>query len=134
MIFNLTPYASIKFNSNHANFFLNKIFSIIFRFMAIWWPLKKQITKNRAKAMIFGIWLFALFLTSPWLIYFELSPIIPNRPDIEMCFEIWPQHEWFNETTFFIVANLCMRFLLPTILIFVCYTLIWIKVRIFREF
>lgn len=106
-------------------------FSLFFyRFMAIWWPLKKQITKKRAKAMIFGIWLFALFLTSPWLIYFELTTMFDSRPDIEMCYEIWPQHEWFNETSFFIVANLCMRFLLPTILIFVCYTLIWVKVSI----
>lgn len=96
--------------------------------MAIWWPLKKQITKKRAKAMIIGIWMVALFITSPWVIYFQLLPAIPGRPDIEMCFEIWPQHEWFNETTFFIVANLCMRFLIPTVLIFVCYTLIWIKV------
>lgn len=105
-----------------------KLIFFLYRFMAIWWPLKKQITKKRAKAMIIGIWLFALFLTSPWLIYFELTPMSPSRPDIEMCFEIWPQHEWFNETSFFIVANLCMRFLIPTVLIFVCYTLIWIKV------
>lgn len=79
--------------------------------------------------MIFGIWLIALFITSPWVIYFQLLPAIPGRPDIEMCFETWPQNEWFNETTFFIVANLCMRFLIPTVLIFVCYTLIWIKVK-----
>jgi neuropeptide FF receptor 2 len=100
--------------------------SSLLRFLAIWWPLKMQISKKRAKAMIVGIWAIALSITLPWAMYFQLVPIWPERPDIEMCLEQWPNPS--NGTLYFLIANLLTCYLIPLIMISICYTLIWIKV------
>ncbi|XP_070509164.1 neuropeptide SIFamide receptor-like [Chironomus tepperi] len=96
------------------------------RFLAIWWPLKLQISKKRAKGIIFGIWVIALSLTLPWALFFQLVPLIPERPDIEMCLEIWPDDT--DGTLYFLFANLLACYVMPMILISICYILIWIKV------
>lgn len=87
-----------------------------------------QISKKRAKAMIVGIWVIALSITLPWAMYFQLVPIFPERPDIEMCLEQWPDHS--DGTLYFLFANLLACYLLPMIMISICYTLIWFKVVI----
>lgn len=102
------------------------IFCFHFSFLAIWWPLKMQISKKRAKAMILGIWVIALGITLPWAMYFQLVPIFPERPDIEMCLEQWPNQS--DGTLYFLFANLLACYLLPMIMISICYTLIWFKV------
>lgn len=101
-------------------------FSQYYRFLAIWWPLKLQISKKRAKGIIFGIWVIALSLTLPWALFFQLVPLIPERPDIEMCLEIWPDDT--DGTLYFLFANLLACYVMPMILISICYILIWIKV------
>lgn len=43
---------------------LNSFWSFVFRrLLAIWWPLKLQISKKRAKVMILGIWVIAGSIT-----------------------------------------------------------------------
>ncbi|XP_015602116.1 neuropeptide SIFamide receptor [Cephus cinctus] len=96
------------------------------RFLAIWWPFKCQITKRRARVMIVAIWFAALTITSPWLLYFDLVPIYADEPDLKLCLEKWPRQE--NETMFFLIGNLMLCYVLPMILISLCYILIWIKV------
>lgn len=85
-----------------------------------------QISKKRAKGMIFAIWLIALTITIPWAMYFQLVPIFPERPDIMMCLELWPDQAY--GTLYFLFANLLACYLMPMIIISICYTLIWIKV------
>lgn len=102
------------------------MFFFHFRLLAIWWPLKMQISKKRAKGMIVGIWVIALSITLPWAMYFQLVPIFPERPDIEMCLEQWPDHA--DGTLYFLFANLLACYLVPMIVISICYTLIWFKV------
>lgn len=98
----------------------------VFRFLAIWWPLKCQITKSRARIMIVIIWFIALTSTLPWLIFFDLVPIYKDDPDLRLCIEVWPRKEDGN--LFFLIGNLLLCYVLPMILISVCYILIWIKV------
>jgi hypothetical protein len=112
----------VKFNRTGFRFDLCR-FS---RFLAIWWPLKMQISKKRAKGMIFAIWLIALTITIPWAIFFQLEPIFRDRPDIMMCLEQWPNPTY--GTFYFLFANLLACYLMPMIIISICYTLIWIKV------
>lgn len=85
-----------------------------------------QISKKRAKAMIVGIWLLALSIMIPWAMYFELVPLFPDRPDIQMCLEQWPNP--ISGNFYFFFANLLACYLIPMIVISICYTLIWIKV------
>lgn len=76
--------------------------------------------------MIFGIWLIALSITIPWAMYFQLVPMTPETPDIEICYEVWP--DGASGTLYFLIANLLACYLIPMIMISICYTLIWIKV------
>ncbi|KAL6435401.1 hypothetical protein ACFW04_005409 [Cataglyphis niger] len=96
------------------------------RFLAIWWPLKCQITKRRARMMIVVIWFIALTMTSPWLLFFDLVSIYEDEPDLRLCLETWPHPE--DGTLFFLIGNLILCYVLPMILISLCYILIWIKV------
>nr|XP_031848799.1 neuropeptide SIFamide receptor-like [Nomia melanderi] len=98
----------------------------VFRFLAIWWPLKCQITKKRARLMIVVIWFIALTTTCPWLLFFDLVAIYDDDPDLRLCLEVWPRPE--DGTLFFLIGNLTLCYVLPTILISLCYILIWIKV------
>uniref|UniRef100_A0A182V1E9 G-protein coupled receptors family 1 profile domain-containing protein n=1 Tax=Anopheles merus TaxID=30066 RepID=A0A182V1E9_ANOME len=95
-------------------------------FLAIWWPLKLQITKRRARFMIVCIWIIALSSTVPWALFFDLVPIIPEAPDIKLCVEVWPPGT--DGALYFLLANLVACYLLPMTLITICYILIWIKV------
>lgn len=97
------------------------------RFLAIWWPLKLQITKRRARFIIFGIWVIALASTIPWALFFELVSVPELPPDIKVCLEIWPPA--LNGSLYFLLANLVACYLLPMALISICYILIWIKVN-----
>ncbi|XP_014479466.1 PREDICTED: neuropeptide FF receptor 2-like [Dinoponera quadriceps] len=96
------------------------------RFLAIWWPLKCQITKRRARVMIVVIWFIALTMTSPWLLFFDLVAIYKDEPNLRFCLETWPHPE--DGSLFFLIGNLTLCYVLPMILISLCYILIWIKV------
>ncbi|XP_024880270.1 neuropeptide SIFamide receptor-like [Temnothorax curvispinosus] len=96
------------------------------RFLAIWWPLKCQITKRRARMMIVVIWFIALTMTSPWLLFFDLVSIYDDDPDLRLCLETWPHPK--DGSLFFLIGNLTFCYVLPMILISLCYVLIWIKV------
>jgi hypothetical protein len=106
----------------------NSPFSVCFvnRLLAIWWPLKLQITKKRAKGIIVGIWVIALSITLPWALFFQLVPFDIERPDIELCLEIWPDGS--DGTLYFLFANLLACYVIPMALISICYIMIWIKV------
>ncbi|XP_049820106.1 neuropeptide SIFamide receptor [Aethina tumida] len=96
------------------------------RFLAIWWPLKCQITKRRARIMIIFIWFIALTTTIPWAIFFDLVVIFSDAPDVQLCIEVWPDS--LNGALYFLIANMVFCYILPMILITMCYVLIWIKV------
>ncbi|XP_044003049.1 neuropeptide SIFamide receptor-like [Aphidius gifuensis] len=95
------------------------------RFLAIWWPLKCQITKRRARMIIVVIWFIAMTTSSPWLMFFDLIKY-GDDPDMRFCVERWPRPQ--DGTLFFIICNLMLCYVLPMILISLCYILIWIKV------
>lgn len=76
--------------------------------------------------IIVVIWFIALTTTSPWLLFFDLVAIYKDDPDLRLCLEVWPRPK--DETLFFLIGNLTLCYVLPTILISLCYILIWIKV------
>ena len=104
-----------------------KLTLLFFRFLAIWWPLKCQITKRRARMLIVLIWFIALTTTLPWLLFFDLVAIYgEDHPDLRLCIEMWPRPQ--DGSLFFLVGNLMLCYVLPMLLISICYILIWIRV------
>lgn len=79
--------------------------------------------------MILLIWMIALGTTIPWAIFFKLVPLFPdnaNAPDVLICMEVWP--DGMNGSMYFLFANLVAWYVVPMVLITLCYVLIWIKV------
>ncbi|XP_005181564.2 neuropeptide SIFamide receptor [Musca domestica] len=98
------------------------------RFIAIWWPLR-QLSKSRARFMILCIWIIAFGTTIPWALYFDLVPAteaFPAAPDMYLCQEVWPPGTSGN--LYFLLAHLMACYVVPMVLITLCYVLIWIKV------
>ncbi|XP_047026198.1 neuropeptide SIFamide receptor [Helicoverpa zea] len=96
------------------------------RFLAIWWPLKCQITKRRARMMIVFIWIFAISVTTPWVFFFDLVVVFDDNPNVRLCLDVWPNP--ISEVLYFVIGNLIFCYILPMVLITMCYILIWIKV------
>ncbi|XP_049798772.1 neuropeptide SIFamide receptor-like [Schistocerca nitens] len=92
-------------------------------FLAIWWPLKFQITKRRARLIIAAIWLMALTTTLPWALFFDLVSVLD---DVRVCVEVWPDPA--DGALYFLFGNLLFFYVVPFALISLCYVLIWIKV------
>ncbi|KDR24477.1 Neuropeptide FF receptor 2 [Zootermopsis nevadensis] len=76
--------------------------------------------------MIFFIWVIALTTTIPWALFFDLVIIFNDAPDVQLCVEVWP--DALDGTLYFLIANLLFCYILPMILISLCYILIWVKV------
>ncbi|NP_001266380.1 neuropeptide FF receptor 2-like [Bombyx mori] len=96
------------------------------RFLAIWWPLKCQITKRRSRMMIVFIWIFAILVTTPWVFFFDLVVVFEENPNVHLCIDVWPNP--LSEVLYFVVGNLIFCYILPMVMITMCYILIWIKV------
>ncbi|ENN73845.1 hypothetical protein D910_12184 [Dendroctonus ponderosae] len=95
-------------------------------FLAIWWPLKCQITKGRARIMIMLIWCVSLTITVPWAIVFDMVRIYSDVPEVQLCMEVWTDP--IDGSFYFLMVNFGFGYILPMILITMCYVLIYIKV------
>ncbi|CAG0879335.1 unnamed protein product [Darwinula stevensoni] len=88
------------------------------RFLAIWFPLQRQMTRKAASIIIVFIWLESTHLLIPWAIVFHAED--------DRCREEWTDP--LTEKIYFIVANLVICYLAPLLLISICYILIFVKV------
>ena len=109
---------------HHKSIF--KLSNFRFRFLAICYPFKFQMSRLCARRVIIIIWLFSSIVAFPWALYFQLQPIDPSSPELMLCNEQWPDES--SEITYFIVANLCLCYLIPLCAITACYLAIWVKV------
>lgn len=96
------------------------------RVLAICYPMKFQITKKRARAILLVIWIVALTTALPWPMYFRLSEALPSNPEMLFCMEHWPSP--YEERVYFFVANILFCYLLPLHIILACYVMIWLQV------
>lgn len=76
--------------------------------------------------MILLIWIVALTTTIPWPVYFHLVSVIPERPEIQFCLEEWPSER--DKDIYFVINNFVLCYLLPLVLILICYVMIWVRV------
>ncbi|CAG0903449.1 unnamed protein product, partial [Cyprideis torosa] len=95
------------------------------RFLAIYFPLRPPMKKRVACYIMVFIWLFALCITLPWALFFDLTAI-PELPGVIFCLEVWPEH--LSSKYYFLFGNLLASYVLPLGLITLFYSLIWIKV------
>ncbi|XP_064097469.1 neuropeptide SIFamide receptor-like [Macrobrachium nipponense] len=96
------------------------------RLLAIWFPLKMQITTPRARAIIIIIWIMAITSAIPYMIYFETKVFDSEVPEVIICVEMWPNRS--AERLYFLIAHLLLCYLVPLVLISCCYLMIWLKV------
>ncbi|GAB6024237.1 hypothetical protein CHUAL_008932 [Chamberlinius hualienensis] len=99
------------------------------RFIVICRPMKWQITSGICRLIILIIWVFSCTITLPWALYFTLRPMQegPNEEEeLQMCQENWPDDR--SDVIFFIIAHMLIDYLLPLVVISVCYIFIWFKV------
>lgn len=104
---------------------LTEFVFLCYRFLAICFPLKFQITTRRARKIIVIIWLYSLIVPIPWLIFFDLHKVIAGDDTI-FCLEEWPFGG--NGSLYFIFFNVILGYLLPLLVISVCYVHIYVKV------
>ena len=114
----------IVWTDTFFNRFLYNI--LLIRFLSICHPLKCQMTRRCARYVIVFIWVYSSVIAIPWALFFSLQPIDPSVPDMVLCNEQWPNE--YSEKTYFIVANLCLCYLIPLFVITSCYVFIWLKV------
>ncbi|XP_070544097.1 prolactin-releasing peptide receptor-like [Ptychodera flava] len=60
------------------------------RYMAIMWPLKARVTKNRVKVLIASIWLASVPLGSVQAAYAQAKPFNYGEEVVYLCTEWWP--------------------------------------------
>lgn len=96
------------------------------RFLAIWYPLKCQITTRRARYIIGVIWLASTTITIPWALFFDMVAIFKDEPNLELCLEVWP--DYLDGNLYFLLGNLGLCYVVPTVAISLCYAMIWVKV------
>ncbi|ODM91161.1 Neuropeptide Y receptor, partial [Orchesella cincta] len=98
------------------------------RCISIQWPLKYQITKEKAKFVILAIWLWSCIVALPWSIFFQSGPFDPDNPSLEFCIEIWPDSYQNWSTYYFLIGNLFLCYVFPLTVILLCYLTIWFRV------
>ncbi len=101
----------------------------MFRCIAIQWPFKYQITKSRAKKIIFGIWTWSCIVALPWGLFFDTYQLDHDHPDDDFCIEKWPDEYISWSKYYFLVGNFIICYMLPLGIIFVCYMTIWCRVQ-----
>lgn len=89
-----------------------------------------HMSRRMARWTIASIWIFSLSISLPWALYFTLIPYsMDNLPEhtINVCAESWPSERW--GTIYFVCANLILLYLLPAVVIILCYIGIWYKIE-----
>nr|XP_024215098.1 neuropeptide SIFamide receptor-like isoform X2 [Halyomorpha halys] len=92
------------------------------RCLAICYPMKWRISTTVVKITVIVIWMISLSITFPWAVYFKYG----EDSQMRTCTEEWPDR--YSESVYFIVAHLFMCYILPLILISICYIMIWKRV------
>lgn len=83
--------------------------------------------RRQARWTIACIWLFSLTIMLPWALFFQLVPYRYDNRVIQVCEEAWPSER--VGILYFVCANLILLYLLPAVVIILCYLGIWFKIK-----
>ncbi|XP_062603483.1 neuropeptide SIFamide receptor-like [Saccostrea cucullata] len=96
------------------------------RYMAICNTWLSKISKTAARVAIGCIWIVAISLSLPVVIFYEAYESDTGSQIIPMCHQLWPNFD--IQRSYFVVGLFLLCYALPLILIMVCYTSITIRV------
>ncbi len=87
------------------------------RYCAVGYPLRKRLTKSRAKVVIGIIWFASAALAAPALYASQIKPLPLLGPDKEGCDELWSD----KERRIFTLFLLCFTYIIPVCLLMFTY-------------
>nr|KAG5714872.1 hypothetical protein BaRGS_000360 [Batillaria attramentaria] len=96
------------------------------RYVAICHTLDMKINRRKCKVIIFFIWVTALGIMVPWLVYYRHEPFQTSRQQLYVCYEEWPSFPIQRGYYLGVIFVCCYS--LPLAMIVVCYLLIGLKV------
>ena len=83
-------------------------------------------SKRKCKVILFFIWLSALSVMVPWLVYFQHEPYRTSRQHLYVCYDSWPSLT--VQRGYYVGVMFVCCYSLPLTMIMVCYGLIGLKV------
>ncbi|XP_043492831.1 tachykinin-like peptides receptor 86C [Polistes fuscatus] len=96
------------------------------RYMAIMYPLKRHMSRRRTILTLISIWTVSSILAIPSLLYSRTTKTrYSNNKTRISCYLSWPDGEYLNSKTgyFYNILFLNMTYLIPIVVMAVCYTL-----------
>lgn len=98
---------------------------IYFRYLAICYTRHSKISTCASRTTIASIWIFAGSIMIPLLVFYQ-KYMHPKFHEVPMCHQLWPNFDL--QRGYFLVALFCVCYLLPLIMILLCYILIAVKI------
>ncbi|XP_045213880.1 neuropeptide SIFamide receptor-like isoform X2 [Mercenaria mercenaria] len=105
---------------------VNTLAAIAFdRYLAICYTRHSKISACASRTTIASIWIFAASIMIPLLVFYQ-KYMHPDYHDVPMCHQLWPNFDL--QRGYFLIALFCVCYVLPLIMILLCYVLIAVKV------
>lgn len=82
--------------------------------------------KRKCKVILFFIWLAALGVMVPWLVFFQHESYTTSRQHLYVCYDSWPSLT--VQRGYYVGVMFVCCYSLPLAMITVCYSLIGLKV------
>ncbi|KAL8624246.1 hypothetical protein ACOMHN_027552 [Nucella lapillus] len=96
------------------------------RYFAICHTLEIKINTGKCKVILFFIWLTALGVMVPWLVFFKHQAYTTSRQHLYVCYDHWPSVT--VQRGYYVGVMFVCCYSLPLAMITVCYSLIGLKV------
>ena len=106
----------ISYNENTLQYQNRSIF-LIDRYWAVGYPLRKRLTKSKAKVVIGIIWVSSAALAAPVLYASQIRPLPWLGEGKEGCDELWSD----KERKIFTLFLLCFTYVIPVCLLMFTY-------------
>lgn len=105
---------------------VNTLAAIAFdRYLAICYTRHSKISACASRTTIASIWIFASTIAIPLLVFYQLY-MHPDYKDVPMCHQLWPDFDL--QRGYFLIALFLVCYLIPLLMILICYVLIAVKV------
>ncbi|XP_063447293.1 neuropeptide SIFamide receptor-like [Mytilus trossulus] len=97
------------------------------RYLAICRSFEFKLTARKIKHIIIIIWILSMSIMTPWAVFYTTLDYKDSSGQIiPMCYPMWPSPKAMK--AYFIGATLLSCYIIPLILIIVCYLFIGVKV------
>ena len=94
------------------------------RFVVIIYPFRHRMKLSTCICLITAIWICSLVLTLPYGMYMSLNT--DKQSNVSFCEENWPSE---NTRKIYGTITVCLQFILPFLIIAICYILVSIKLN-----